>query len=184
MNLVRLLLGATVLCTAAAPVSAQSLSDMARRAREQRSASQGKSTRLEVESSLELRTLPLDRPEVETYVSVRVGLARLWHLSRPLYERVRGGSLAARNITEWNRAFEAEPEVMKVLNRFKYSPEALLAMTRSLEEAERLGEGGFEMSSLSPVQRANWEFAGKNSVWLGVMRSRIARAEAGLSLGR
>jgi hypothetical protein len=157
---------------------------MAKRAEEQRSAANGKSTRLELGTGPELRTLPLNRPEVETYVSVRVALARLWHLDPPLYERIRGGSLTARSVTEWTRAFEAEPEVMKVMNRFKYSPEALLAMTKSLEEAARLGEGGFEMSSLSPVQRQNWEFAGINSVWLGLMRTRIARAEAGLSIWR
>jgi hypothetical protein len=182
MTLLRLSLGIAVLCTAS--VSAQSLGDMASRAREQRNAAGGKSTRLELDSALELRTLLLDRAEVETYVSVRVALARLWHLDPPLFERVRGGSLSARSVTEWKRAFEPEPEVMKVMNRFKYSPEALLAMTKSLEEAVRLGEGGFEMSSLSPVQRDNWEFAGKNSVWLGVMRQRIARAEAGLSIWR
>ncbi len=181
MTLVRLLsLGVAVLFTAS--VSAQSLADMATRAQEQRRAAAGKTMRLELGSAPEVRTLPLDRPEVETYVRVRVGLARLWHLDPGLFERVRGGSLTARNITEFNRAFEAESEVMKVLNRFKYSPGALLAMTKSLEEAQRLGEGGFEMNSLTPVQRENWEFAGKNSVWLGLMRTRIARAEAGLSI--
>jgi hypothetical protein len=182
MTLFRLTLGVALLCTVS--VSAQSLGDMAGRAREQRQAAGGKGTRLELDSAAELRTLPLDRPEVETYVSVRVGMARLWHLDPALFERVRGGSLTARSLTEWRRAFAAEPEVMKVLNRFKYSPDALLAMTKSLEDAVRLGEGGFEMSSLSPVQRENWEFAGKNSVWLGVMRQRINRAEAGLSIWR
>lgn len=157
---------------------------MAKRAEEQRSAANGKSTRLELGTGLELRTLPLNRPEVETYVSVRVALARLWHLDPPLYERVRGGSLTARSVIEWSRALEAEPEVMKVMGRFKYSPEALLAMTQSLEEAARLGEVGFEMSALSPVQRQNWEFAGTNKIWLGQMRTRIARAEAGLSIWR
>jgi hypothetical protein len=183
MSHVRLfVLGAAVLCTV--PVSAQSLADMAKRAEQQRSAANGKSTRLELDTAQELRTLPLNRPEVETYVGVRVALAQLWHLDPPLYERVRGGSLSARSVTEWSKAFEAEPAVMKVMNRFKYSPEALLAMTKSLEEATRLGEGGFEMSALSPVQRQNWEFAGTNSVWLGVMRTRIARAEAGRSIWR
>ena len=157
---------------------------MAKRAQEQRRAAGGKSTRLELDTPAELRTLPLDRPEVATYVNVRVALARLWHLDPALFQRVRGGSLTARSITEWNRTFEAESEVMTVLNRFKYSPDALLAMTKSLEEAERLGQDGFEMNALSPVQRQNWEFAGRNQVWLSLMRNRIARAEAGMSIWR
>jgi hypothetical protein len=172
------------MCVACATsLFAQGLAETAKRAQEQRSAAAGKSTRIEIESASDIRTLPLDRPEVETYVSVRVGLARLWHLDPALFERVRGGSLMARSITEWSRALEAEPEVMKVLNRFKYSPEALLAMTKSIAEAERLSGGGSGMN-VTPVQRQNLEFAGLNQIWLSQMRTRIARAEAGLSIWR
>ena len=144
MTVRRLLAIGVVGMTCTTSLSAQDLAETAKRAQEQRRAAGGKSTRIEIESADDIRTLRLDRPEVETYVSVRVGLARLWHLDPPLFQRVRGGSLMARTITEWSRALEAEPEVMKVLNRFEYTPEALLAMTKSIAEVERLRGAGQE----------------------------------------
>jgi hypothetical protein len=163
---------------------AQSLNEMAKRAQEQRDAADGKGVRIALESASELRSVPIDRLEVETYVSLRVALARLWHLDPSLFARVRGGSLMARSVTESSRVLEAEPEVMKVLARYKYSPGGLMAMTKSIAEAERLTQGGFDMNELSPTQRENYDFAARNRVWLGVMRGRISRAEAGLTIWR
>lgn len=182
----RLRIGAcgVLLSVCVSPVAAQGLADMARRAEEQRKAADGKSTRIEMIPARELRTVPIDKPEVEHYVNLRTALARLWHLDHALFERVRAGSLMARSITEWCRVLDAEPEIAKVLTRYKYSSDGLLAMSHSIEEAERLTEGGFDMNSLSPVQRENYHFAGRNKVWLSLMRGRIHRAEAGLTIWR
>jgi hypothetical protein len=57
-------------------------------------------------------------------------------------------------------------------------------MSKSIDQAERLTEGGFDMNSLSPVQREDYYFAGRNKTWLSLMRGRIYRAEAGLSIWR
>jgi hypothetical protein len=94
MTLVRLLSVGAALLLSAGSMSAQTLGDMAKRAQEQRNAAAGKS-RLELESPAELRTLPLDRPEVEPYVHVRVALARLWHLDPALFQpgAIRSGSV-------------------------------------------------------------------------------------------
>jgi hypothetical protein len=183
MSLVRLLpIGAALLC--AVSLSAQSLADMARRAEEQRKAAKGKSRHIELGSARGVRTLPLDKLEVESYVSLRIRLAQLWHFDHALFERVRGGLLMARSTNEWTQVFAAEPDVMKILNRYKYSPEGLLAMTKSLAETERLADSGFDMSTLSQVQRDNYEFGRSNREWLTSMRGRIYRAEAGLTLFR
>lgn len=185
MYCVRLLpVGAVLLCTWASPAKAQSLADMAKRAEEQRKAADGRSIRIEMVPARQLRTLPIDKYEVETYVNLRVALAQLWHLDHPLFERVRGGSLMARSLNEWTKALESEPEVARVLKKYNYSAEAVLAMSKSIEEAEQLTEGGFDMNSLSPVQLENYHFAGKNKVWLSLMRGRIYRAEGGLTIWR
>ncbi len=157
---------------------------MAKRAEEQRKAADGKSIRIEMVPSHELRTLPIDKPEVEHYVNLRTALARLWHLDHALFERVRAGSLMARSLSEWCRVLDAEPEIVKTLKRYSYSCEGLLAMSTSIEQAERLTDGGFDMNSLTPVQRENYHFAGRNKVWLSLMRGRIHRAEGGLTIWR
>ena len=128
--------------------------------------------------------MPLDKIEVESYVNLRIRLARLWHFDPALFERVRGGLLMARSMNEWTQVLAAEPDVMKVLDRYKYSPEGLLAMTKSLAETERLADSGFDMSTLSQVQRGNYEFGRSHREWLTSMRGRIYRAEAGLTLFR
>lgn len=183
MSLVRLLpIGAALL--SAVSLSAQSLGDMARRAEEQRKAATGKSRHIEMGSAQGVRTLPLDKIEVEGYVSLRIRLARLWHFDRALFERVRGGLLLARSWNEWTQVFAAEPDVVKVLDRYKYSPEGLLAMTKSIAETEKLADSGFDMSKLSQVQRENYEFGRSNREFLTSMRRKIYNAEAGLTLFR
>ena len=185
MKPLRLSAGFAALLTLWASTAAgQSLADMAKRAEEQRKAADGRSLRIEMEPARELHTLPIDKPAVEHYVSLRTALARLWHIDHALFERVRAGSLLARSLSEWCRVLEAEPEVATTLKRYSYSCEGLLAMASSIEQAERLTEGGFDMKSLTPVQLENYDFAGRNKVWLSLMRGRIHRAEGGLTIWR
>lgn len=168
----------------ATAASGQTLADMAKRAEEQRKAADGKSRRIEMFPEHEMRTLPINKPEVEHYVNLRAAIARLWHLDHALFERVRSGSLLARSLTEWCRVLDAEPEIAKTLTRYNYSCQGLMEMSTSIEQAERLAEGGFDMNSLTPVQRENYYFAGRNKVWLSLMRGRIHKAEAGLTIWR
>ena len=157
---------------------------MAKRAEEQRKAANGKSRHIELGSAHVVRTVPLDKAEVESYVGMRIRLARLWHFDHALYERVRGGLLMARTVHDWTQVLTSEPDVMKVLDRYKYSPEGLIAMGKSIAETERLADSGFDMNTLSQVQRDNYEFGRRNRQWLSAMRARIYRAEGGLVLFR
>lgn len=175
---------AVLLMLWATAASGQSLADIAKRGEEQRKAADGKSRRIEMLAEHEMRTLPVNKPEVEHYVNLRTALARLWHLDHALFERVRAGSLLARSLSEWCRVLDAEPEVAKTLKNYNYSCEGLIEMSSSIEQAERLTEGGFDMNSLTPVQRENYYFAGRNQVWLSLMRGRIHKAEAGLTIWR
>lgn len=176
------LIGVGLLC--AVSVSAQNLADMAKRAEEQRKAANGKSRHIELGSAQGLRTVPIDKLEVESYVSLRIRLAQLWHYDSTVYERMRRGLLMARSVNEWTQVLASEPDVMKVLSRYKYSPEGLLAMGKSIAETEKLADSGFDMSKLSQVQRENYEFGRSSREFLRSMRRKIYNAEAGLTLFR
>jgi hypothetical protein len=165
---------------------AQSLGESAKKAEEQRKTVAGKSIRIEAVQSpaLELKAIRLDKPTVEHYVDARVAMARLWHRDLKLYERVRAAMGSARTLDELCRALDSEPQVKEVFALYNYSAEEFLATELSISQAQRLTEGGFEMSSLSAEERANYDFAGRHMVWLSLMRGRMHKAEAGLSLWR
>jgi hypothetical protein len=165
---------------------AQTLGESARKAEEQRKTVAGKSIRIEAVQSpvLELKAIPLDKPTVQHYVNARIAMAKLWHRDMKLYERVRAAMGTARTLNELCRALDSEPQVKEILALYTYSAEEFLAMELSINQAQRLTEGGFEMSSLSAEERANYDFAGRHMVWLSLMRGRIHKAEAGLSLWR
>jgi hypothetical protein len=72
---------------------------------------------------------------------------------------------------------------MKVLNRFTYSPEAPLAMTKPIGGG-RASSGRRNANERDARATSEPGVAGQNHIWLGQMRKRIARAEAGLSIWR
>jgi hypothetical protein len=166
--------------------SAQSLGESAKKAEEQRKAVAGQSIRVEIVQTpeLSLKAIALDKPTVEHYVGARIAMAKMWHRDLRFYERVRAAVGAARTLTELCRALESEPQIKELFALYNYTCESFLAMEASIAQAQRLTEGGFDMESLSAEERANYNFAGRHMVWLSLMRGRIHKAEAGLSLWR
>jgi len=185
MNRAASLAGAAVLVlTTASSVAGQSLGESARKAEEQRKAVAGQSTRIELVPSIqtELKAIRLDKPTVEHYVGARVAMAKMWHRDVKLYERVLASTRTARTLTELVKALTTEAQIVELFTLYGYSAEDFLSMEASIVQAQRLTEGGFDMASLTPTERENYQFAGRHMVWLSLMRGRIHKAEAGMSL--
>lgn len=177
------LLSAMLLIGAQPAWGSQGLGDAAKRAEEQRRANAGKGTKIEmIEVGRPLPTVKLDRQVVQHYVDLRVSMAKLWQRDPLMYQRVRAGLQNARTMKEYSSALSDEAPVAELLKFYGYTPETFVATELSLREAERLAEGGFDMASLSDIQRENYNWIGRDLVWLSYRRGHIAKAEAGMSI--
>jgi hypothetical protein len=174
----------TLVVAIARPAPAQSLGDVARRADEQRKTTTTPSIRIEMDDSplRALQPILLDRPAVQQYVDARMAMAKMWHRDASLFERMRGGISTARTLSEVLAVFDRETPIKELFALYQYTSERFLSMAASIEQASRLTQGGFDLNSLSTVERQNYDFAARNLSWLSIMRGRIHKADAGLAL--
>jgi hypothetical protein len=166
--------------------AAQGLGDAAKKAQEQRQANAGKGIRIEMDplSESPIRPVRLDKPAIEHYTNARIAMAKMWHRDEPLYDRLKAAVMTSRNLQEVVAALNGEPKVVEVLKLYNYTAESFLSTQLSIEQALELTQGGFDMAALSDIERANYEFMGRNRVWTGVQRGKVNKAEAGMNLWR
>lgn len=173
-----------VTIAAASPqVRAQGLADAARQAGEQRKAAEGQ-PRITIVAVPEhtLPTVALNRPDVEHYARLRMAMGQLWHRDLRLYERMRGGVQTARSLDELLKVLDGEPEIQKLFQIYNYTSEGFFSMMNSIARAETLRGSGVRADTIPSIEFLNYNFIAKESVWLSLMRGRIYKAEAGLSI--
>lgn len=173
---------ACVLLAAASTVRAQSLADLARRTDEARKDQPSGARRYEITVEPNVRLTELSQDVVALYVNLRMDMARAWRADRGLFQRLQSGGSTARSFEESCEVLESEPQIMTLLKRYGHSPYSFLSILVSIRQAERLADGFTGYLRLTPVQRANRDFVGRNSAWLSAMRGNILRAEAGWTL--
>lgn len=181
----RLRLCIAILCVELAggsAAAAQSLADLARRTDEARKTAPDATRRYELTAEPNVLLTELNRDVVSLYARLRMDMARQWTRDRGLYQRLQSGLSTARTFEESCRVLEQEPQIMALLKRYEHSPYSFLSVIVSIRQAEGLGQGYSGYRELTPVQRANKAFVGREGAWLSAIRGQILRAEAGWTL--
>lgn len=167
---------------AAAPGTAQGLADVAKRAEETRRTSPAPSRTYTVTAPSPVLLTALDKPVLEHYVAFRIALAHTWGKDRGLFNRLYEGMVNARTFEEQCRVLDQEPEIVALLKAHGYSSYSFLSVLASIQIAQNLSGGGYDPTSLTPIQRANLDFVARFNPWIDARRGQILRAEAGLTI--
>ena len=178
----RLCLAIVSVQLAGAPAAAQGLADLARSTDEARKARPDTARRYEIIAEPDVLLTPLNRDVVSLYARLRMDMARMWTRDRGLFQRLQAGGSTARSFEESCQVLEHEPEIMALLKRYGHTPYSFLSVLVSIRQAEGHAEGFAGYRELTPVQRGNRDFAGREGAWLSAIRGQILRAEAGWSL--
>lgn len=177
---------ALMAAVSAAPARAQGLGATAKKAEEERKANAGRTIRLELAETPgePVAIIRLDKPTIEHYVKARIAMANMWNRDERLFGRLRATTSSARTYREFAAALAAEPQIADLLKLYNYTPESFISAEMSIRQAERLTEGGFDLESLTDMERANYQFMGSNRIWMRVRRGSIYKAEAGYTIWR
>lgn len=151
---------------------------------EQREANAGKTTRIEIIQAGRIAPVKLDGPSVEHYVNARIAMAKLWHRDPAMYQRVHIAVQNARTMREFSEALTAERPVAELLALYQYTPETFVAMELTLLRSEERAQGGFDMTTLSDVEKENHAWMARHLAWLSYRRGSIAKAEEGMTIWR
>ncbi len=161
---------------------AQSLAELAKRTDEARKTAPAPARRYQIAAEPDVLLTTLNRDVVSLYARLRMDMARMWTRDRGLYYRLQSSGSTARSFEESCEVLAQEPDIMALLKRYDHTPYSFLSVLVSIRQAETLAQGFSGYRELTPVQRANRDFAGREGAWLSAIRGQILRAEAGWAL--
>jgi len=172
------MLAIVLLLSVCARVDAQSLADAARQAEEQRKSNTQPSIQIVQEPAQGFEEIRLDKILVDSYANARVGMARLWHRNRPLYERVRDSGKSLTRYRDFIKVLDDEPAIVESIKFYGFTPETLVLTQLTLRRADRRTEGG--IGRQRDVERENTAFMGQHKTYVNLLRNRWMNEEAGV----
>jgi hypothetical protein len=174
------MLAIALLISVCARVEAQSLADSARQAEEQRKSNTQPPIQIVQEQPQGFDEIRLDKLLVDAYANARVGMARLWHKNRPLYERVRTSGKNVPRYRDFIKVLGDEPAIVDLIKFYGFTPETLVLTELTLRRADRRTEGGVRRPR--DIERENTAYMGQHATYVNLLRNRWMKEEAGLSI--